>query len=84
MASTDLLSSTTATCGYGLTAIRQTAIVSLGVKQRTADELIRNELVKDENEPICLTEKMRGHERVYEIDWTTAPDAEWYGRVGTI
>jgi hypothetical protein len=52
-----------------------------GVKQRTADELIRNELVKSENEPICLTEKMRGHERVYEIDWEAAKSADWYSRI---
>jgi len=54
-----------------------------GVKQRTADELIRNELVKGENEPICLTEKMRGHERVYEIDWEAAKIADWYSRIET-
>jgi hypothetical protein len=52
-----------------------------GVKQRTADELIRRELVKDANEPICLTEKMRGHERVYEIDWDAAKGADWYERI---
>jgi len=53
------------------------------VKQRTADQLIRNELVKPENEPICLTEKMRGHERVYEIDWEAAKIADWYSRIET-
>ncbi len=54
-----------------------------GVKQRTADQLIRNELVKDEHELICLTEKMRGHERVYEIDWDAAKSADWYSRIET-
>ena len=52
-----------------------------GVKQRLADEQIRAELVKGENEPSYLKESMRGHERVFEIDWEAAKGAEWHSRL---
>jgi hypothetical protein len=54
-----------------------------GVKERLADELIKKELVRDENEAVCLKESMRGHERVYEIDWDAAKSADWYPRIET-
>jgi len=54
-----------------------------GVKERLADELIKKELVRDENEPVYLKESMRGHERVYEIEWEAAKSADWYSRIET-
>jgi len=46
-----------------------------GVKQSKADALIKAEQNRPEDEPICLKESMRGHERVFEIDWEAAQGA---------
>jgi hypothetical protein len=54
-----------------------------GVKERLADELIKKELVRDENEPVYLKESMRSHERVFEIEWEAAKSADWYSRIET-
>jgi hypothetical protein len=45
-----------------------------GVNQRKGDELIKMQ------EPY-LTQSMKGHTRVYSIDWGAAPHADWYSRV---
>jgi hypothetical protein len=46
-----------------------------GINQRKGDELIKAE-------QFYLRERMSGHMRVFEIDWSTAPGADWYGRMG--
>ena len=45
-----------------------------GVEQRLADTHIKSQ------EPY-LRVSMRGHTRVFEIDWEAATHAEWYSRV---
>ena len=45
-----------------------------GIKQRKADELIR------EQQPY-LVERMGGHERLFELDWEAATEADWYPRL---
>jgi hypothetical protein len=52
-----------------------------GVKQKKADALIKAEQFKSEDEPIYLKESMRGHEKVFEIDWESANGAGWGARV---
>ena len=47
-----------------------------GINQRKGDELIKAEQV-------YLKERMSGHMRVFEIDWSTAPEADWYPRLET-
>jgi AAA domain len=45
-----------------------------GIKQRKADELIR------EQQPYVV-ENMGGHERLFDLDWKAAQDAEWHSRL---
>lgn len=44
-----------------------------GIQQRTADDLIKAQ-------QRYLKERMSAHKVVYEIDWSAAPDSEWFGR----
>lgn len=45
-----------------------------GIKQRKADELIR------EQQPY-IVERMGGHERLFDLDWKAATEADWYSRL---
>jgi len=47
-----------------------------GIKQRKADELV------SELRPYVV-ERMGGHERLFELDWETATEADWYPRLET-
>lgn len=49
-------------------------LTRFGIKQRKGDELIKKEQV-------YLKERISGHERVYEIDWEAATQADWYERI---
>jgi hypothetical protein len=45
-----------------------------GIKQRKADELIR------EQQPYVV-EHMGGHERLFDLDWKAAQEADWHSRL---
>jgi hypothetical protein len=48
-------------------------LTRFGIEQRKGDELIKA------MQPY-LTQSMKGHERVYDIDWDAAPETDWYSR----